>query len=203
MKVWNRRNWLVALAALVCVAALQVRADDKDEDDGWKTIFDGKTLEGWEASEMPENWKVEDGAIVGRGDRSHLFYMEEEFEDFQFEAEVKLNKGGNSGMYFRTAFSDGWPKGYEAQVNNSHGDPKRTGSLYNFVDVTEQLIEDDTWWTQQVIAKGNHIVIKVNDKVVVDFVDADKSYTKGHFALQQHDPGSVVQYRKIRVKPLD
>src|SRR5690606_5811132 len=113
----------------------------KPDSDGWIQLFDGKTLDGWKASEAPENWTVEDGAIVGRGGRSHLFYMERKFDDLEFEVEVKLNKGGNSGMFFRTAFSDGWPKGYEAQVNNSHRDPKRTGSLYNLVDVKEQLIE--------------------------------------------------------------
>ncbi len=170
--------------------------------DGWTSLFDGKTLNGWKASEMPENWSVVEGCIVGRGDRSHLFYMEQEFTDCEFKAEVKLNKGGNSGMYFRTAFGTGWPTGYEAQVNNSHKDPKRTGSLYNFVNVREQLVPDDTWWTQHIAIKGNHIVIKVNDKVVVDYVDEKNTHKKGHLALQQHDPGSVVQYRNLMVKPL-
>src|SRR5690606_19077915 len=104
--------------------------------------------------------------------------------------------------FFRTAFSDGWPKGYEAQVNNSHRDPKRTGSLYNLVDVKEQLIEDDTWWTQRVVARGPHIQIFVNDKKVVDFTDENNTYTEGYVALQQHDPGSVVHYRNVKVRPL-
>ena len=51
-------------------------------------------------------------------------------------------------------------------------------------------------------AEGNHIVIKVNGKTTVDFVDAKNTYTKGHFALQQHDPGTVVKFRKIEVKEL-
>ena len=97
---------------------------------------------------------------------------------------------------------EGWPKGYEAQVNNSHKDPKRTGSLYNLVDVTEQLVPDDTWWEQHIIADGNHIVIKVNGKTVVDYVDEKKTYTNGRLALQQHDPGSVVMYKDIMMKPL-
>ncbi len=104
-------------------------------------------------------------------------------------------------MYFRAEFSRGWPRGYEAQVNNSHRDPKRTGSLYNFVDVREQLVPDDTWWNQHIIVRGNHIVIKVNDKVVVDYVDEKGTHKKGHLALQQHDPGSVVHYKNLMVKP--
>lgn len=181
----------------------QLRADDAAAvEEGWFSLFDGQRLTDWEASELPNNWTVEDGAIVGRGSRSHLFYKGAEFENFEFKAEVSLNHAGNSGMYFRTAFGTGWPKGYEAQVNNSHGDPKRSGSLYNFVDVTETKVPDDTWWTQHVICQGNHIVIKVNDKVVVDFVDDNNTHKTGYIAFQQHDPGSVVHYKNIMVKPL-
>src|ERR1035438_10319320 len=86
-----------------------------------------------------------------------------ECENCEFKAEVKINHGGNSGMYFRAKFGPEWPAGYEAQVNNTHSDWRRTGSLYRFADIKEQLIPDDTWWTQQVIANGNHIIIKVND----------------------------------------
>ncbi len=193
--------WIVTAVPLIAIAMAN-RTAASAEEEGWKSIFDGQSLNGWKASERPENWTVEEGAIVGRGPRSHLFYMDEQFENCEFKVEVKLNKGGNSGMYFRTEFGPAWPKGYEAQVNNSHVDPKRTGSLYNFVDVRKKLIEDDTWWTQHIIADGNHIVIKVNDEVVVDFVDKANTYKKGHLALQQHDPGSVVHYRKLMVKPL-
>jgi hypothetical protein len=189
-------------ASLSLMMGALLAAPAAPAESGWRRIFDGKTLNGWKASERPENWKVEDGAIVGRGDRSHLFYMDEQCENCEFKAMVKLNRGGNSGMYFRAEFMEGWPKGYEAQVNNSHKDPKRTGSLYNLVDVTEQLVPDDTWWEQHIIAEGNHIIIKVNGKTVVDYVDEKKTYTKGYLALQQHDPGSVVMYKDLMLKKL-
>lgn len=191
------------LLAVTILGVAAAHGENPTDDQGWISIFDGKTLKGWEASERPENWTVEDGAIVGRGPRSHLFYKEREFGDLEFKAEVKLNKGGNSGMYFRAQFGPGWPKGYEAQVNNSHRDPVRTGSLYNFVPVHKKLVDDDTWWTQHVIARGNHIIIKVNGETVVDFVDEKNTYKKGFVALQQHDPGSVVHYRNLMVRPLD
>ena len=199
--VWSIVSFVVLAQA--ALAEDKKKEKPKADEDGWITIFDGKTLDGWKANEREDSWKVEDDAIVGRGEVSHLFYMEEEYEDLEFQAEVKLNKGGNSGMYFRTAFSKGFPKGYEAQVNNSHKDPKRTGSLYNFVDVKETLIEDDTWWTQHITCVGNKITIKVNDKMVVDYTDKENTYKKGYLALQQHDPGSVVHYRKLKVKPLE
>jgi len=165
-------------------------------------MFDGKTLNGWKASERPEAWSVRDGAIVGDGERSHLFWMVQECENCEFKAEVKLNHEGNSGMYFRAKFMPGWPEGYEAQVNNTHKDPKRTGSLYNLKNVFEQLVPDDTWWTQHIIADGNHIIIKVNDKTVVDYVDETNKYVKGYLALQQHNKGSVVHYRNLMMRPL-
>jgi hypothetical protein len=64
------------------------------------------------------------------------------------------------------------------------------------------LAKPDEWFTQEVIAEGNHIIIKVNVETTVDFVDEKNTYTEGHFALQQHDPGTVVQFRKIEVMEL-
>ena len=171
-------------------------------DDSWIRIFDGKTLDGWKANDSPESWTVKNGAIVGDGEKSHLFYMKRECENCEFKAVVKLNHGGNSGMYFRTAWGPGFPKGYEAQVNNSHTDWRRTGSLYHLSDVKEQLVPDDTWWTQHIIASGNHIIIKVNDKTVVDYVDTSNTYKKGYLALQQHNKGSVVEYKDLMMRLL-
>ena len=188
------------LALLLCFALLGCAS--LAAADGWINMFDGKTLDGWKANERPESWTAKDGEIIGDGPASHLFWMVRECENCEFKAEVKINHGGNSGMYFRTAFGPGFPKGYEAQVDNTHKDPKRTGSLYNFKNITEQLIPDDTWWTQHIIADGNHIIIKVNDKVVVDFVDEKNTYTKGYLALQQHNAGSVVEYRNLMMRPL-
>src|SRR5450432_859943 len=170
--------------------------------DGWISMFNGKTLDGWKANENPDSWKVVDGAITGDGPASHLFWMARECENCEFRAEVRLNHSGNSGMYMRTAFGAGFPKGYEAQVENTSPDPQKTGSLYGFSKVTGQLIQDDTWWTQQVIANGNHIVIKINDKVVTDYVDQKNTYTKGFLALQQHNLGSIVQFRNLMMRPL-
>jgi len=170
--------------------------------DGWISMFDGKTLDGWKANEHPDSWKVVDGAIVGDGPASHLFWMVRECEDCEFRAEVKLNHSGNSGMYFRTAMGPGFPKGYEAQVENTSPDPQKTGSLYNICKVTEQLIPDDTWWTQDITVQGNHVIIKINDKVVTDCTDPQNRYTKGYLALQQHNAGSVVQFRHLMMRPL-
>lgn len=187
---------LSVLAAALLAVALPVVSKDKAEK-GWIKMFDGKTLNGWKANENPEAWTVKDGAIVGDGEKSHLFFMKEECGNCEFKAEVKISDGGNSGMYFRTAWGPGFPKGYEAQVNSTHKDWKRTGSLYNFVDIKEQLVPPDTWYTEHIIANGNHIIILVNDKKVVDYVDEKNTFTTGYFALRAAQQGQ----RRVVQKP--
>ena len=187
---------LILLLAAIALSSTVLYA----QNDGWERIFNGKDLDGWKANESPESWTVEDGVIVGQGAKSHLFYMKETFKNLHFKATVKLNNKGNSGMYFRTAWGPGFPKGYEAQVENSSSDPKKTGSLYNLSNFYEQIIPDDTWWTQEIIAKGNHIIIKVNDKVITDFIDTNNSFTDGYLAFQQHNLGSVVMYKDVMIK---
>ncbi len=175
------------------------------DDDGWVSLFDGKTLGGWTIADgSTGEWKVEDGAITSSGARaSHLFSPRGDFKNFRYRAEIKINDKGNSGMYFRTKKEAGFPHGYEAQINSTQRDPVKTGSLYNFVPVKEILVPPDTWFTQEVEAVGNHITIKVNGKTTVDFNDPKSSFTEGHFAFQHHDPTCKVQIRKIEVKELD
>jgi Domain of Unknown Function (DUF1080) len=193
----KRMNKFGLIVAIFAGSAFLTAADE-----GWISMFDGKTLDGWKANEHPDSWSVKDGAIAGDGDASHLFWMVRECENCEFKADVKISDGGNSGMYFRTAFGPGFPKGYEAQVNSTHTDPKRTGSLYNFKNIYEQLAPPDTWFSQHIIARGNHIVIQVNEKTVVDYVDEKNTYSKGYLALQQHNKGSVVMFKNLMMKPL-
>jgi hypothetical protein len=202
-----------ALFALVCATAWPIALADED---GFESLFDGKSLAGWKASEHVDSWKVVDGKLVCRGPRSHLFYVgadpdrPTEFKNFHLIAEVLTKPKANSGIYFHTRFQEkGWPAhGHEAQVNNSSGDPVRTGSLYNVVKNFEAPAKDDEWFTEEVIVEGNHITIKVNGKTIVDHVEKTdtikdgRKLSSGTFALQAHDPESEAHYRSIRVKRL-
>jgi hypothetical protein len=78
--------------------------------------------------------------------------LDHNFKNFEFKAEVMTYPGANSGIYFHTAFQQGgWPaKGYEVQVNNSHTDWRRTGSLYGFSDVREVYVKDYEWYTETI-----------------------------------------------------
>lgn len=168
----------------------------------WVKMFDGKTLDGWEAVENPQDWTVKDGCIVGDGERSHLFWTKMECENCEFKAMVKISDGGNSGMYFRAKKMAGWPQGYESQVNATHRDPVKSGSLYNIVKIFDQLVKPEEWYEQHIIADGNHIVIKINGKTVVDHIEAENKYTKGYLALQQHNQGSVVMFKDLMFREL-
>lgn len=157
-------------------------------------------------------WQIKDGTIVGGGPASHIF-TDVEAGDFQYRVEAKINDKGNSGQYFRTKFGPGFPAGYEAQINATHGDWRRTGSLYpdgrtKLTSFEKEICLKDPghkpneYFVQEVIARGNHIQIFVNGKKTVDFKDPNNTYTKGHFALQGHDPGSVMTFKRVEYKPL-
>jgi Domain of Unknown Function (DUF1080) len=205
-----------ALLTLPLLPSSQGSSEDKkDEEKGWVQIFDGKDLTGWTVFPRGTGqWRVEDGVLIGSGPASHLFTIRDNYTNFRYRVEAKINDHGNSGQYFRTQFGPGFPKGYEAQINSTHRDPIRTGSLYpSFnpklspadkakISVTDMLVPPNEWFTQEVIADGNHIIIKVNGKTTVDFVDEKNTYPKGRFALQQHDPKTVVSFRKIEVMEL-
>jgi hypothetical protein len=197
------RSFLILLVAAMSLSAENRLVDKfKSHKYDWFSIFDGSTLEGWKANEHPESWTVKDGNIRGDGEASHLFYMDAKCVNCEFRADVRINHGGNSGMYFRTAFGPGFPAGYEAQVNSTHTDPVRTGSLYNFVSITDQLVPDNTWFNQHIIVEGNHIQIFVDGKKTVDFTDIHNTFTDGYLALQQHNKGSVVEFKNLSMREL-
>ncbi len=205
----------LTLAGLFTLSmALPARADEKKEG-GWKPLFNGKDLTGWKTHPNDKaKWEVVDGAIVGTGPAGHLFSERDDYENFHLRFEAMISDQGNSGQYFRAKFAPGFPPGYEAQINATHGDKIRTGSLYpdgrgkytadekKKMIILEQLHKPDEWFTQEVIADGKHIIIKVNGKITVDFVDEGNRFTKGHFAIQQHNDGSVIKVRKAEVKEL-
>lgn len=183
-----------------------------DDEDGWVSLNDGKTFDGWKINENEESWKIEDGAFVANGDRSHLFYTGDlqPMKNFELKVDVMTRPGSNGGVYFHTQYQDsGWPaKGYESQVNNTQRDPQKTGGLYNTVKVLEAPAEDNEYWTHHIIVKDNHVVVKINDKVVVDYEEpedkeGDVKLSEGTIAFQAHDPGSTVYFKNVRVKILD
>jgi hypothetical protein len=206
----------LSMAALVTAAAATLPAQSAN--DGWVSLFDGKTLNGWKVGENAATFSVQDGAIVVNGPRAHLYYdgpvQNHDFKNFEFKADVMTTEGSNSGLYFHTAYQEGgWPsKGYEVQVNNSHTDWRRTAGLYAIQDVKEAPAKDGEWFTMHIVVKGKTVTTAVNGKTLVTYTEpegaerpkdmAARLISSGTFAIQGHDPKSKVLVKNIMVKPL-
>ena len=201
----------VGLAAMILAVTLAGCSSSGEEGDGWVSLFDGKTFDGWKVNENAATFTIQDGAIVAKGPRSHLFYVgpvgKAEFRNFELKIDVMTAPGSNGGVFFHTEWVDrGWPAaGYEMQVDNTHLDPQRTGGLYNVVKVLEAPAKDNVWFTEHLIVRGRQVIVNVDGKQVVDYTEpagAESKLNGGTIALQGHDPGSVVKYKNIRIKLL-
>lgn len=194
--------------------------------EAWIELFDGKSLQGWKASENEASWQIENGSLVAQGERSHLFYdghlQQHNFVNFELKADVKTTSFSNSGIYFHTEFQEkGWPnKGYECQVINTVFDSnkgwntenKMTGSLYGIRNLAKSPVDDDEWFNYRIVVQGKTIKTYINDELMVDYTEPEnplrrsdmegRLISSGTFALQCHDPKSKVYYKNIKVRPL-
>ena len=189
----------------------------------WISMFNGKDLSGWKSSvEKPESFSVSNGELKISDGRAHLFYVgpdgQAKFKNFEFKAKVKTMPGANSGIYFHTEFQDkGWPaKGFEAQVNTTHTDRKKTGGLYSVQDVIDNApSKDNEWFDYSIKVDGRHVVIQINGKTTAEWTQpADwnpatalkdmpgRKLSEGTIALQGHDPKSTVYYKDLYIRPL-
>ena len=182
---------LLALTSLI--AATPLKAED-----GWISMFNGKDLTGWKSNdEVPGVFTVENGELKVSGGRAHLFYMGADgaakFKNFEVKAKVKTTPGANSGFYFHTEYQEkNWPdKGFECQVNSTHTDPKKTGSLYGVVNilalqpgqaepqggkhikVDKAPSTDGEWFDYLITVKGNTITLQVNGKTTVEWTQPE------------------------------
>ncbi len=204
---------LIAISLFTAMAFIT-----NNTNEGWESLFDGKSLNNWKVGENAATFTVDNGMIVAHGPTAHLFYdgdiSNHNFKNFEFKAEVMTTPGSNSGIYFHTTYQQGsWPaKGYEVQVNNSHTDWRRTGSLYGIADVKEVFVKDNEWFTESITVQGKRVQIKINDKTVVDYTEPEnlqrqggdslRKISSGTFALQGHDPKSKVYFKNLMVRVL-
>ena len=213
-----KQSVFICLVLILSVSGCRRGSDDSgEESSGWVALFNGRDLTGWKASEAKECFSVKDGAIVVQGGRSHLFYTggveKADFKDFEFMAKVKTTAGSNSGIYFHSEYQEtGWPnKGHESQVNISHSDTQKSGGLYGVVKVNPAPAQDNQWYTHNIIVKGKHIIVKIDGKTVVDYTEPEDvnfpgqpglRLSSGTFALQAHDPKSLIYFKDIKVRVL-
>lgn len=226
---------LLFIALLLTSCTLSEAQKDSE---GFVSIFDGKSLKHWKVNrDNPDSYSVQDGMLIVKGGKSHIFYMGKKgkasYKNFELKLKARTKAGANSGVYFHTEYQDkGWPKiGFEAQVNSTHTDPKKTGSLYGIANIyapkdTEPYTvrvaknreifmyqekapsTDDEWFDYHIIVQDDRIILKVNGHTTVDWTQP-KDWTKtrrigkGTIAIQAHDPNSETHYKDIRIKVMD
>ena len=192
------------------------------DEPGFKSLFDGKTLSGWQGS--TDGYVAEDGALVCLKKGGGNLYTEKEYGDFVLRFEFKLTAGANNGLGVRTPLSgDPAYVGMELQVLDNTDERYANlkpyqyhGSIYGVAAAKRGFLKPVGQWNQQeVVARDNQITVKLNGEVIVD-ADIEKASTpqtvdgrdhpglkrqQGHIAFCGH--GARVEFRKIRIKELD
>lgn len=210
-------TWLLVLGATLCPAHAATSPD-------WISLLDEHSLEHWRASEHEGTWSNENGWLVAKGPRSHLFYegpvADHQFRNFELQAEVKTEPGTNSGIHFHTRYQPrGCPDpGHEVQINNSPPPPNnpdelyQTGSLSGVRNIYRSCAQDTEWFTVRVKVVGGRIRIWVNQYLTVDYpapsspsekeTGSDRAFGRGTIALRSDNETGGVVFRRLAVKLL-
>ena len=214
--------WAIPLFSLACQSTphpTEKTLPPKPVDE-FISLFDGKSLDGWKIGKNAASWTVANGEMIVHGPGpAHLFYdgpiHHHDWKNFHLQAELMTYPHANSGIYFHTAFQEeGWPKqGFEAQVNQTHGDRKKTGGIYNIQDVMDHPpAEDNKWFVYDIIVQDKHVILKIDGKVTADWTEPTPAtppkgmegrfIQHGTVALQGHDPLSEVHYKSVKIMAL-
>lgn len=224
----RRRLGCGLVAGLALLATNPLAAQTPSPEEGFVSLFDGKTLDGWKVGDNATLFHVEDGMIVmdcpaGNHRPAHLFYEGDvnghSFKNFDLRVDVMTYPGANSGIYFHAEFQNaGFPsRGLECQVDNSHSDWRRTGSLYGLFNLTwgpetpgadnkqtvvylaNAPVKDEAWYTQEIVCRNGLVTVKLNGQPMFTYQipEADSVHRlssgatwlpQGTFALQGHPP---------------
>ena len=200
---------VLAAAWLSIAAAALLHAPDAlgQAEQGWKPLFDGKSLENWKPV-GDANWKIEDGAIVA--DKGTGFLVSPaSYGDFQLRAEFWADDDAQSGIFIRCADPEKITAAscYEVNIFDKRPEPAYgTGAIVDVAKVEPMPKAAGKWNTYEITAKGPHLVVVFNGTKTVDVQD-DK-HKNGPIALQR-TPGpaperkeGTIKFRKIEIKPL-
>lgn len=220
----------LALSLVVACAAMAAETNTltpKDKADGWRLLFDGKSLDGWrgfKAAVPDPGWHVTDGALSPDPKTSKDIITKEEFGDFELSFQWKISKLGNSGVMFHVIEQgdETYESGPEYQIlDNAHGEPplQRAASLFALYAPTMDMTKPPGQWNQgRILVRDGHVEHWLNGMKVVEYqigspdfkarVAASKfrqwpqfaSSPTGHIALQNH--GDAVAFRDIKIRVL-
>ena len=205
---------LMIITVMLCVAGSAVNGQE------WDQLFNGKNLKGWKQLDGDAPFRVEDGMVVGistSGVPNSFLATKEEYTDFILEYEMKMDRGLNSGVQFRSSAvrADGTERvnGYQVECDD-HDNRPWAGGIYEEADRgwlypmsyhpgVSQLNKRGEWNLIRVEAVGNTIRTYINGVNFANLVDDARP--GGFIALQVHsinDPaleGKAIRWRNIRI----
>jgi hypothetical protein len=229
-------RWL--LFAAVCVSFALARAEgaepaadprqlsEKERQEGFVPLFDGKTLNGWVGVKgSTDSYYARDGLLICKKDGKEHIFTEKEFADFIFRLDIKFEPGGNNGVGIRTKISrEPHLEGMEIQVLDDDAPKHATihayqhhGSVYGVVPAKPGHLKPAGEWNQEeIICQGRRVKVILNGTVIVDANLDDYAgkpgmdgkdhpgllYTKGRIGLHAHGNGEEVYFRNLRIKEL-
>jgi len=207
---------LVVVGSAYAKDAKMAGLSSKEAKDGFVSLFDGKTLKGWQGD--VKGYVVENGTIVCKGD---CLYTAKQYANFVLRFEFKLPAGGNNGVGIRTPLK-GIPAyvGMEIQILDDSDPSYKTlqpyqfhGSIYGVVPAKRGALKPIGQWNQEeIVADGSHIKVTLNGKVIVDAdlkkIDKTPDHekhpglhnAKGYIGWLGH--GDPVAFRNVRIKSL-
>ena len=213
------------LAVFLCVA-IGLCGYVAGVEEGFTSLFDGKTLEGWQGGK--DGYIVQDECIVSQPKGSGNLATVKEYGDFHLKFEFKLTPGANNGIGIRIPKQFEGPRldpafeGIELQIIDDSSDRyanikewQRHGSVYGVVPAKTGFLKPaGEWNSEEIIAKGKHIKVILNGETIVDadVEEASKNGTldgKAHPGLKR-DKGQIcfcghgaeVWFRNLRIKEL-
>ena len=206
----SRISWLLivlALPALVVGCAGQKEVATEDRAGDWISLFEGESLEGW-THVGPGGFALQaDGSMKSRGGMGLLYYDERSFRDFVLELDYKTSSDtANSGIFLRfperpTDPGDAVAGGYEVQIDDASAPIHQTGAIYDQSAAFQNAAKPaGEWNTYRIRVTGQRYQVFLNGEKVNDFFG--ERGREGFLGVQNHDPGSTVWFRDVRVKPL-
>jgi len=186
----------------------------------WISLFNGKTLDGWEVV-GDGVWGVLDGGILmgdrqpGKSQHQSWLYTKKDFGEFELRLEYWTRLGGNSGVSIRDttrgryAVPPNWDRdrtpshnGYEIQISNGYKDQYPSGSIYLFAAAKPDLQIPVGWNRMEIESRNEIIRIRLNGQLAAEHAGDPARGKTGPIGLQLHDPNSVVMFRNIQIREL-
>lgn len=219
------KNLLGAAGALLLLAGLPQSASADHH--GWKSLFNGKSLDGWVQKNGTATYRIENNAIVGKtaeGSPNSFLCTQKLYGDFDLEFEVMVDNQLNSGVQIRSqtkgGTNSGRVNGPQVEIEASGPNGAESGYIYGEAAggwmtpedkrKPHKVFKDGEWNAYRVLAEGPRIRVWINGTLISDLVDKEKfkSHPTGFIGLQVHGIGSrqgpfEVAWRNLRIRDLN